>query len=79
MKERQRQRKAGTDMPHIPAHTLLTSASPQDSLQNHAVFDLDSEPGRELKGRQSFFFFQNDTNPSVEMNCLDIFKVSKVT
>lgn len=22
-----------------------------------AVFDLDSEPGRGLKGRQSFFFF----------------------
>ena len=44
-----------------------------------AVFDLDSEPGRELKGGQPFFFFQNDTNPSVEMNCLDIFKVSKDT
>ena len=43
-----------------------------------AVFDLDSEPGRELKGEQSFFF-QNDTNPSVEMNCSDIFKVSKDT
>lgn len=44
------------------------------------MFDLDSEPGRELKGRQSFFFFfQNDTSPSVEMNCLDIFKVSKDT
>lgn len=45
------------------------------------MFDLDSEPGRELKGRQSFFFFffQNDTSPSVEIDCLDIFKVSKDT
>lgn len=36
------QRTAGTNTPHIPAHPLLTSASPQDSLQNRAVFDLDS-------------------------------------
>ena len=41
-RERQRQRKAGTNMPHIPAHPVLTSASPQHNPQNHAVFDLDS-------------------------------------
>ena len=29
-------------MPHIPAQPLLTSASPQDNPQNHAVLDLDS-------------------------------------